>query len=46
VGQLGRNAHGEMLKAGQAPGCYLGLLLHPADDGRDAAVLVGARPRF
>ena len=43
MGQLGANAHGEVLEAGRVPDCYLGLLLpDPADDGRGAAVLVVA----
>jgi hypothetical protein len=42
VGQLGANAHGEVLEAGRVPDCYLGLLLDPADDSQDAAVLVVA----
>jgi hypothetical protein len=41
VGQLGVNAHGEVLEAGRVPDCYLGLLLpDPAEDGGGAAVLV------
>jgi hypothetical protein len=42
VGQLGANAHGEVLEPGRVPDCYLGLLLDPADDGQAAAVLVVA----
>ena len=42
MGQLGANAHGEVLEAGRVPDCYLGLLLDPADDSQDAAVLVVA----
>jgi hypothetical protein len=42
VGQLGRNAHGEVLKAGRVPDCYLGLLLDPADYDKGAGVLVVA----
>jgi hypothetical protein len=37
VGQLGANAHGEVLEAGRVPDCYLGLRLDPAvevDTGR------------
>jgi hypothetical protein len=40
VGQLGANAHGEVLEAGRVPDCYLGLLLEPAEDGQAAGVLV------
>jgi hypothetical protein len=42
VGQLDANAHGEVLETGRVPNCYLGLLLDPADDSQDAAVLVVA----
>ena len=42
MGQLGANAHGEVLAAGRVPDCYLGLLLDPADHGQVAAVLVVA----
>jgi hypothetical protein len=42
VGQLGANAHGEVLEAGRVPDCYLGLLLEYADDGQGAGVLVVA----
>jgi hypothetical protein len=42
MGQLGRNAHGEVLEAGRVPDCYFGPLLDPADDGQEAAVLVVA----
>ena len=30
MGQLGANAHGEVLEAGRVPDCYLGLRLDPA----------------
>jgi hypothetical protein len=40
VGQLGANAHGEVLEAGRVPDCYLGLLLDPAEDAEGAGVLV------
>jgi signal transduction histidine kinase len=30
VGQLGANAHGEVLEAGRVPDCYLGLRLNQA----------------
>jgi hypothetical protein len=40
VGQLGANAHGEVLEPGRAPDFYLGLLL--ADDDQAAGVLVVA----
>jgi hypothetical protein len=42
VGQLGANAHGEVLEAGRVPDCYLGLLLGLAEDGKGAGVLVVA----
>jgi hypothetical protein len=43
VGQLGANAHGEVLEAGRVPDCYLGLLHEDADhDGQGAGVLVVA----
>jgi hypothetical protein len=42
VGQLGANAHGEVLQAGRVPDGYLGLLLEDAEDGRGAGVLVVA----
>jgi hypothetical protein len=42
VGQLGANAHGEVLEAGRVPDCYLGLLLDPAEDAEAAGVLVVA----
>ena len=40
MGQLGANAHGEVLEAGRVRDCYLGLLLEYADDGQGAGVLV------
>jgi hypothetical protein len=40
VGQLGANAHGEVLEAGRAPDCYLGLRLDPADTAQAAGVLI------
>jgi hypothetical protein len=30
VGQLGPNAHGEVLEPGRVPDCYLGLVLDPS----------------
>ena len=42
MGQLGVNAHGEILETGRVPDCYLGLLLDPADDAEGAGVLVVA----
>jgi hypothetical protein len=42
VGQLGRNAHGEVLEAGRVPDCYLGLLLDLAEDAEAAGVVVVA----
>jgi hypothetical protein len=40
VGQLGVNAHGEVLEAGRVPDCYLGLRLDLADDALAAGVLI------
>jgi hypothetical protein len=40
LGQLGANAHGEVLEAGRVTGCYLGLLLDPAENAEAAGVLV------
>ena len=45
MGQLGANAHGEVLEPGRVPDCYLGLLLDPAEDAEGAGVLVVARRR-
>jgi hypothetical protein len=42
VGQLGANAHGEVLEAGRVSDCYVGLLLEPAEDAEAAGVLVVA----
>ena len=42
MGQLGANAHGEVLEPGRVSGCYLGLLLDPAGDHHGAGVLVVA----
>jgi hypothetical protein len=42
VGQLGANAHGEVLEPGRVPDCYLGLRLDPAEDAEAAGVLVVA----
>jgi hypothetical protein len=43
VGQLGANAHGEILAPGRVPDCYLGLLLNqPGGDAEAAGVLVVA----
>jgi hypothetical protein len=42
VGQLGVNAHGEVLEPGRVSDCYLGLLLDPAGDNHGAGVLVVA----
>ena len=39
MGELGANAHGEILEAGRVPDCYLGLLLDHGDT-EDADVLV------
>ena len=40
MGLLGPNAEGELLEPGRVPDCYLGLLLHDADDAEAAAVLI------
>jgi len=42
VGQLGANAHGEVLDPGRVPDCHLGLLLDPAEDAEVSGVLVVA----
>jgi hypothetical protein len=42
VGQLGANAHGEVLEAGRVEDCYLGLRLDPDDDARATGALVVA----
>jgi hypothetical protein len=42
VGQLGVNAHGEVLESGRVSDCYFGLRFDPADDAEDAGVLVVA----
>jgi hypothetical protein len=42
VGQLGANAHGEVLEPGRVPDCYLGLRLDPVEDAEAAGVLVVA----
>jgi hypothetical protein len=42
VGQLGVNAHGEVLQAGRVPDCYLGLRLDPDEDAEAGGVLVVA----
>ena len=43
MGQLGVNAHGEVLEPGRVPDCYLGLLLdQPGGDVEVAGVLVVA----
>jgi hypothetical protein len=41
VSQIGANAHGEILKSGRVPDCYLGVHLDP-DDTEAAGVLVVA----
>jgi hypothetical protein len=40
MAQLGANAHGEILEPGRVPDCYLGLLLHDADNAEAAGVLI------
>jgi hypothetical protein len=42
VGQLGVNAHGEVLVPSPVPDCYLGLRLEPDDNDQAAEVLVVA----
>ena len=42
MGQLGANAHGEVLEPGRVPDCYLGLLLDPTGDAQASGVLVVA----
>ena len=42
MGQLGANAHGEVLEPGRVPDCYLGLLLDPPHDQHAGSVLVVA----
>jgi hypothetical protein len=42
VGQLGANAHGEVLEPGRVSDCYLGLLLDPPGDQHPGRVLVVA----
>ena len=42
MGQLGANAHGEVLAPGRVPDCYLGLLLDPPGDQHAGRVLVVA----
>jgi hypothetical protein len=44
VGQLGANAHGEVLEAGRVPDCYLGLRLDPNDDDIEAAGVLVVAP--
>jgi hypothetical protein len=40
VGQLGANAHGEVLEPGRVADCYLGLLLREADDEAAGVLIV------
>ena len=42
MGQLGANAHGEVLEVGRVSDCYLGLLLNRPRDQRAGRVLVVA----
>jgi hypothetical protein len=42
LGQLGANAHGEVLETGRVRDCYLGLLLDSGEDAEVAGVLVVA----
>jgi hypothetical protein len=44
VGQLGANAHGEVLVPGRVPDCYLGLLLDPTDHHTQAAGVLVVAP--
>jgi hypothetical protein len=43
VGQLGANAHGEVLEVGRVPDCYLGLLLDPGRRRRGGRLLAHIR---
>jgi hypothetical protein len=40
VGQLGANAHGEVLEAGRVPDCYLALRLDPPAAESPAVLVV------
>jgi hypothetical protein len=42
VGQLGANAHGEVLEPGRVPDCYPGLVLDPSGTAQAPEVLVVA----
>jgi hypothetical protein len=44
MGQLGANAHGEVLEAGRVPDCYLGLRLDPNDHDTEAAGVLVVAP--
>jgi hypothetical protein len=44
VGQLGANAHGEVLESGRVPDCYLGLRLDPAEDDIQAVGVLVVAP--
>jgi hypothetical protein len=44
MGRLGANAHGEVLKAGRVPDCYLGLRRDPTDHDTEAAGVLVVAP--
>jgi hypothetical protein len=44
VGQLGANAHGEVLVPGRVPDCYLGVLLDPPNHDTEAAGVLVVAP--
>jgi hypothetical protein len=44
MGQLGANAHGEVLEPGRVPDCYLGLRLDPTDHDTEAAGVLVVAP--
>jgi hypothetical protein len=44
MGQLGVNAHGEVLEPGRVPDCYLGLRLDPTDHNTEAAGVLVVAP--
>ena len=46
MGQLGANAHGEVLEPGQVPDCYVGLLLRAGDPDQPPSVLIVSPAAF
>jgi hypothetical protein len=46
VGQLGANAHGEVLEPGRVSDCYVGLLLRVGDPDQAPSVLVVSPAAF